>query len=47
MAWCPYGQSCRGALCQLWDMKEEECLLRVNLQRENKLLLFKLRGKIT
>ena len=31
LAWCPYGQSCKGNLCQLWDSNEAECLLRLEV----------------
>ena len=31
LSWCPYNQSCKGNLCQLWDQNEEECLLRLEI----------------
>ena len=44
LMWCPYGQSCKGSICQLWEANEEECMLRLKSKYEIKLLLLQLRG---
>lgn len=38
LSWCPYNQSCRGNLCNLWDQNAGECLLRIKLLLEIKTL---------
>jgi len=43
LSWCPYNQSCRGNLCNLWEQNEAECLIRLKLLLEIETL--KLQGK--
>ena len=43
LSWCAYGQSCKQSLCNLWEQNEGECLIRLKLLLEIKVL--KLQGQ--